>query len=238
MHPNQQLIDDIVSQIMGQLMTTQTVQTTADSAAKPTAEKAPVAKAATPAAQPTGKLLADKVITKKLLAETIGKTKEVIFEAGTIVTPAARDWLKANGVAWRMSSATAAKQSATSSRHRLLALVVSKTASVQTALQAVIGHGKADWRQETVTDQTQAVAAAISAICRADADAAVIVSDTPELVACQANRQSKVHAVAVSEAARLKRLCDEMDVNVVCLSPAGRSFIEMRNILNVLAEAN
>jgi hypothetical protein len=77
----------------------------------------------------------------------------------------------------------------------------------------------------------EAAVQATSAVCRGDADKVVVFTDEPELVACLANRNERIRAAAIVDAAALARTQRELKPNVLALDPSNRSVHELRTLL-------
>ena len=87
-------------------------------------------------------------------------------------------------------------------------------------------------QRELVGSATESATAAVTAISRAEVAGVIVVTTAPELVACRTNRNSVVRAVVVSDLAGWSRIQPQLKPNVVCISPQGRGFMELQNIIN------
>ena len=71
----------------------------------------------------------------------------------------------------------------------------------------------------------------MGSISKAEHDGVAILSEYAEIIACRANRNERVRAAVISDRKQLELTMQHLGVNVVCINPNGRTFIEMRNLL-------
>ena len=200
---NQQaLIERVVAEVMGQLMT----------------------RKAAPVSESVSRFqLNETIITADLLAETAQGKSVIEVTPKALVTPSARDWLKHHKVELirgQSSAAQAADRSVGS-----LAIVQSGSENVDRVLAA------GSWKRELVGTVDEAAKLAISEVCRGGVKRVVVFSREPEAVACFANRNEKVRAAAVTDIAGVKRVKSGLGGNVFVVDPVERGFFELRNIL-------
>ena len=200
---NQQaLIERVVAEVMGQLMT----------------------RKAAPVSESVSRFqLNETIITADLLAETAQGKSVIEVTPKALVTPSARDWLKHHKVELirgQSSAAQAADRSVGS-----LAIVQSGSENVDRVLAA------GSWERELVGTVDEAAKLAISEVCRGGVKRVVVFSREPEAVACFANRNEKVRAAAVTDIAGVKRVKSGLGGNVFVVDPVERGFFELRNIL-------
>lgn len=173
-------------------------------------------------------LVTDAVITADTLATRLNGQTRIAIAAKSILTPAAKDLLNQHGVSWhRLQNGEAAHSRQT----RWLAILLEKN-STSTAAFEQSGN---TWNHQLAADNHEATETAVSAVCRAEADGVVVLTSRPASVACRANRNSKLRAVVVSEVNDVSLIQHELGPNLYCINPAQRSFIEMRNLLRVIA---
>ena len=203
------LVDQVVRYVMQQLRTL------------------PESKQPSRASQPT--VLHERVITEELLEQQLNGAKRIEVGAKSVLTPSARDYLSKQKIAWQRQPDT---KSTTQTHWK--AISVLSTSAVTAALNDLEQSTQTCWNQETAGTTGEAVAAAVSAICRAEADGVVIFTGRPESVACRANRNMKVRAAALGDVRRAKSVKTEMGVNLFCINPDGKTYIELRNLLRAV----
>ena len=72
---------------------------------------------------------------------------------------------------------------------------------------------------------------AINLVNTAECDGVVIFTEQADLVACQSNRNERVRAAVMQNSKQWEQVMRTLGANVVCISPIGRTFIELRNLL-------
>lgn len=171
--------------------------------------------------------ITSRVVTGDLLEKTVNGARSILIGDRSILTPSARDFLRQQGITWDI----AAKETDTHNvASRWLAVVVQSTPAVATMLE----HHAADWKQLRAADTSEAAGAAVSAICRADADGVVVLSQHPEAVACRANRNANVRAAVVGDILETKAAQQSIGANVLCCDPKQKPFFELRNLLKAM----
>jgi hypothetical protein len=214
MAQSEKLEDRIVAEVMAQL------ERSEDSAPSP-------------AAPATARILeiTDAVITAGLLEERGIKSGPIVVGPKAVLTPSAVDFLANRKINWSRGAACA--KSASSAKW--LALVTRSTPAVTAALDAVAGESGGEWRRELLGCHREACERAMGALCRGEADGALVVTDKPEAVACRVNRNPVVRAVAITTVARIKTLKREMSPNLFAIDPTGRTEFELRSCLREIA---
>ena len=203
------LVDQIVRDVMEQLRTL------------------PETKQSSGAAQPT--VLQERVITEELLEQQLNGAKRIEVGMKSVLTPSARDFLSKQKIEWqRQPDAKSTTQT------DWKAIVVQSTSAVTAALNDLEQSMGTCWKQEITGTTCEAVSAAVSAICRAEAAGVVIFTGKPESVACRANRNVKVRAAALGDVRRTESIKTEMGVNLFCINPDGKTYIELRNLLRAV----
>lgn len=175
-------------------------------------------------AQPT--VLHEKVITEELLVQQLNGSKRIEVGAKSVLTPSARDFLSKRNIEWQRQPET---KSTTQTDWK--AIIVQSTSAVTAALNDLEQSTGTCWQREIAGTTCEAVSVAVSAICRAEANAVVIFTGKPESVACRANRNLKVRAAVVGDVRRTESIKTEMGVNLFCINPDGKTYIELRNLL-------
>lgn len=212
----QVLIEQIVAEVMRRLM--------------PTAASAP-ASSETNNGQTTQ--LTDSVITADVLAEKVAGRSKVVAGERAIVTPSARDWLRHNKVELIHGTSAASAAATASVEMNSGKLVITHEASqtIDRVLEDAGRPANGGWNQKSVESVDEAAKKAIGELRRESSRVIVVLTSEPEVVACLANRNEKVKAAVVADAAAVARVKSGLDGNVFVVDPAGRSFFELRNIL-------
>lgn len=212
---NAALIEQIVANVLQQLQPTST--------ARP---------ASVPPTSTTTETWLDlPVITAETLQHKVQPGQRLQIAAHAVLTPSARDWLKAHGVIWQRASRTAGDGRPSGIRWFLVGTMTPATRS----LVQVLPREFPDWTGQPCTPLQQLVEAAVQGLSTGAAEWVVAVSDQAAAVACRANRQSAVRAAVVSHAAEIPKLVEAMGVNLVVIDPQGKSFVELRNVLRACA---
>jgi hypothetical protein len=182
-------------------------------------------------------IIRESVITADVL-EKIPSGKDVRIPAKAIVTPAARDIVKArklrlHRVDVRNSSSSTSPKSVASSSNRLL-IVVQNTAAVDQLYSTLNGT----WQRELVGCPDDAAKLAIAELSRGGASTVVILAEQTYRAAALANRHQAVKAVAIHEATEIRLVRQQLRANTWCVNPAGRTFFELRNLIQRIAPEN
>jgi hypothetical protein len=173
--------------------------------------------------------LTDSIISADVLAEKVAGRKTVVVGARAIVTPSARDWLRHNKVEL-IHGATATTVSAAMKSDKLV-ITHSASQTIDRVLEDASRQSNGGWNRNSVESAEDAAKKAIGELRRASSRVIVVLTSEPEVVACLANRNEKVKAAVVADAAAVARVKSGLDGNVFVVDPAGRSFFELRNIL-------
>lgn len=175
-----------------------------------------------------GTVFSEQVITAELLEGRLNGAARIQIGPKSILTPSAHDLLRSRKVEWSRDGVTA--PSASAGGFRWLAVV----ASAGPVVQSVIGELKRSgggWKHELVGLPREAAELSAGAISKAEADGVIVFTDQPEQVACLANRNRKVRAAAVQDVLAVDRVREQLGANLLCVSPQGRTFTELRNIV-------
>lgn len=238
---NQAVIDEIVANVLAQL---QPIAARPITAAVPasTVSAPPVVAAAAVSPQVTSSPtpLAPKpdfaellvpVITADLLENSVRPGQALRIGRTSILTPSARDWLNSKRTAWsRQERSTGANGSKSASRAQWQIILQTVTPSVR-ALHEGLRRLSEGWKIEIVGLPLEAAALATSRISTAECDGVVIFTEQAELIACKANRNDRVRAAVIQNSKQWEQVMQTLSANVVCISPIGRTFIELRNLL-------
>ncbi len=195
---------------------------------------APAAAAVTPlaaAAQPAPCVFTDAVVTSEMLAERLAGARQILVGPRTIITPAARDFLRAAGV----TCTKQATDAAAGPPARWKVLYTQAGPGVQAALDHL--PAAVQWERQLSGTVAEVVSTAVSALCRAEADGVVVLTPEPDRVACLANRHSNIRAAVIATAATAAAIRQSLSPNLVAIDAASRSVFEIRNLLRTIVAA-
>jgi len=214
------LIDEIVSRVLKELRTKE--------AAAPSVPAAVPALTQNPVQRPANSEVAvtAAVVTGELLEKSIGGAKRVRVAPKAILTPSARDVVRQRGLEIVRESAASTKAPTAAWR----VLISSAGPQVDSALDDLRSSGVGFDRQLTGTTE-EAVTAAISALSRGEVKGIVLLTGSPELAACLANRSERVKAVALRDVALLGDIRRQFEPNLIAIDPGNRNSFELRQIL-------
>jgi hypothetical protein len=218
----QALIEQIVAQVMSQLMTS--------------APSAPAAVARTRSVQEQSKpntavRLDVKVVTEETLEASVNGHSIVEIGDRAIITPTGRDWLRRRNVELLRGKSSASIATTGPQKAAGVAIVQSSSEAVEQVLDHFAST--AGWRLERAADRVAAVRLAGCSVT-ANASPVVVFSSDAEAVVCEANRDPKVRAAVVNDVAAVARVKKSMQGNLFAITPAGRSFFELRYLLHSL----
>jgi len=212
----QVLIEQIVQEVMRRLM--------------PDSATAPVSAATNNGHEV---VLAESVITADVLAEKSAGRKNIVVGPRAIVTPSARDWLRHNKVEL-IYGATATTASAEMKSSKLV-ITHSVSQTIDRVLEDAGRQSNGGWNRKSVESAGDAAQKVIGELRRESSRVIVVLTSEPEVVACLANRNEKVKAAVVADAAVVARVKSGLDGNVFVVDPTGRSFFELRNMLRQIS---
>lgn len=172
----------------------------------------------------------DAVITEGLLAEKAKGLPVVSVGAKSIVTPAALDWLRHNHVELRRVSISS--QLPTRRATRLVINASNAAIAQQVAIEIERTRFK-EWRVQS-NSVAEAVVAAIRGVTTDQLAMVVILADDPELLACHANRNELIRAVAVASVVDIERVQKSLKPNVFVIAPGSRGVFEILRMVRVL----
>jgi hypothetical protein len=167
-----------------------------------------------------------QVITQALLAEALNGSATVTIGPKAILTPSARDFLRHReievvrelaqssspvAIRWQIIAARSTPQAAAAARH--------------------LQHSGIACDIRLSGLPAEAAAQATSALCRGEAEHVVVFSDQPEIVACLANRNERIRAAVIAEAATVERVQKSLNPNLLAIDPAGKGVYELKALL-------
>jgi hypothetical protein len=235
---NQTLIDEIVKNVLAQLQNVPARSVTQPprpltgvvQQLTPLPTSSPVS---LPAANPKPAFieLLVPVITADVLESSVRPGQPLRIGRTSILTPSARDWLNARRTAWtRQDRSPVTTGSAIGSRVRWQIILQTVTPPVR-ALQDALRRLPDGWKIELAGQPLEAATLATTLISTAECDGVVIFTEHAELLACKANRHERVRAAVMQNSKQWEQVMRTLSANVVCISPIGRTFIELRNLL-------
>ena len=187
--------------------------------------------AATTTKTNTVELLAP-IITAELLNQSLKAGEMLRIGRGSILTPSARDWLNSKRTVWSRQNKMGPASSIPRPKWRMI--LQTMTPTVQ-ALHESLRRLAEEWTIEIVGQPIEAAQLAMSLVNTAECDGVVIFTEQADLVACQANRSERVRAAVMQNSKQWEQVLRSLGANVVCISPIGRSFMELRNLLKECA---
>ena len=224
---DQALIEQIVSNVLAQLQpaSVRSVVESPKSAPKTTMTVKSVVE------RPAAIELTASIITADLLEVTARVGQPLKIGHRSILTPSARDWLHTKRIDWsRIDKLSAGDSGATKGTARWQLIVQTVTPTVK-ALHDGLKRQPEGWKIELVGQASEAATLAIGSISKAEHEGVAILSEYAEIIACRANRNERVRAAVISDRKQLELTMQHLGVNVVCINPNGRTFIELRNLL-------
>lgn len=234
------LIDRIVNGVLDQLGRGGTAPGTPAAPGK----SAPKPVVAIPAKVVASLSISEKVITADLLADRLNGERSITVPAKAIVTPAAKDFLKEQGIDLQRCDAAKAKPAAptpgnavpskgnTPAKTELapLLIIVKHTDAVANLWE----HLQPAWKRELVGCPDDAAKLAIGELSRGGASQVVILAEQTFRAACLANRSDRVKAVPITSLLDIKSARTQIRVNTWCVDPTDRSWFELRNLFKSL----
>lgn len=212
-------IDQIVQNVMREMKPRVTV---------PAAVSAPVttshAKPVTATEPSTALTIAAKVVSEDILVAARAAGKTIVLQAGAIITPSGKDYIRKNGVT---VAGSALNKPATVSTGSFI--VVGNNATCQSAASAT------GWKTLAVSNELDAALAASQTLKNG---ITVTCGGEPSIVACLLNRNADVRAAVITKATNLLMLTTVMSPQVVCLDSSGWSFGDILKLLRSLSAAN
>ncbi len=182
-------------------------------------------------------LVQDAVVTADVLEQKVKNESRVQINARSLVTPAARDWLRENGVEWCRRENGATNPENETNKQRCKVLVVNEFSNLQTIVNDLAASSRNCWSLELANDNCSATEQTIQELCRSAIDQIVVVSLVPERIACDVNRNRRIRAAVIETASRLQTISQNMKTNCLCINPAGKSYFELRNLMRAIDQS-
>ncbi|HEY0982571.1 hypothetical protein [Schlesneria sp.] len=185
--------------------------------------------AATPASKPVVVELTVPVITADILEQSVRAGQSVRFGRSSIITPAARDWLNSKRTSWsRQDKNSASANGGAPIKWQVILQTMTPTVR---SLQEGLRRMTDGWKIEVVGQPLEAADLATSLVSTAECDGVVIFTEQAELIVCKANRNDRVRAAVMQNTKQWEQVMRTLSANVVCISPVGKTFVELRNLL-------
>ncbi|MGQ0633439.1 MAG: hypothetical protein ACT4QC_02420 [Planctomycetaceae bacterium] len=169
------------------------------------------------------------VITREVLEQSVNGAPAIRVRPRAVLTPSARDFVRERGlVVVRETAPRGAKSSP-----QWLLLVTSASPIVGGALDELSSIA-GPLNRRLLGGPSEAASQAISALCRGETQNVGVITAEPELVACLANRNERVRAVAIADSSAWERARRSVKPNLVAIDPSKRSQFELRQILRAM----
>ncbi len=168
------------------------------------------------------------VITADVLEQSVKAGQSLRIGRNSILTPSARDWLNSKRTSWTRLDKSAGTGGGQRAKWQVILQTVTPTVrSLQDGLRRLADG----WKIEIVGQPLEAAVLATSLVSTAECDGVVIFTEQAELIACKANRNDRVRAAVMQNPKQWEQVVRTLSANVVCISPIGKTFIELRNLL-------
>lgn len=234
---DQALIDQIVSNVLAKLQPAPVRPVVEAPVETPVAETPHVSMLPKPTvtppkpALPAAIELTAPVITAELLASAVKPGQPLRIARRSVLTPSARDWLNTRKISWTQFEKTAGTSEAKAASGARWQLIVQTVNPNVRALQDSMKRQPEGWSMDLVGQPLEAVAQAVRGIGTAEFDGIAVISEYAEIIACRGNRNDRVRAAVINDRHQLELTSKHLGVNMVCINPRGKTFIELRNLL-------
>lgn len=195
----------------------------------PATNATPLAVAPVPATQVAAVVIRERIVTADVLKEQATPGSRVVISKQAILTPAAQDYVRTFRLALERNDTSPAGSSVATVHWKIL---LSSVAEHTARAIDVVCQQRSNVQRELSGSGAEAASAAVSAISRAEVAGVIVVTAAPQLVACRANRNIAVRAAIVTDLASWQQVQPQLRPNVVCISPQGRSFMELQNVIS------
>jgi hypothetical protein len=173
---------------------------------------------------PTSLTIAAKVVSEDILIAAQAAGRTIVVQAGAIITPSGKDYIRKNGVT---VAGSALNKPVTVSTGTFI--VIGSNATFQSAASAT------GWKTSAVSNEHDAAMVAVQSLKNG---ITVTCGGEPSVVACLLNRNPDVRAAVITKATNLLTLTTVMSPQVVCLDSSGWSFGDILKLLRSLSAAN
>ncbi len=169
------------------------------------------------------------------LAEVEGRVErisEIVAPARAVITPAARDYLKAKGVA---VTQLASETNATGAKTRL-AIAVDDPRFDRAALSAALRRDGVDVQHLASSGLAQSVVELADTVVKDGVWGLLITDDTPAAL-CLANRRRGVRSGLANDAAEALRAVASIGANLLVVAPRGKAAYAVTRIVKAFCDA-
>ena len=181
-------------------------------------------------------ILDEKIITEELLAERTSESCVCCVRPDAIVTPAAKDFLREQGIGLQCSTDRVEPNGSASERTFCRGrIIVTSVNSTMRSFMDSVREGSLGWSVTLADNRSSGVSSVFDVLCREGETFAVLFTEEPEAAACEINRNLKCCAAVVSSSEQMKRIRSHQDWNVWVIDPAGKSFYQLKRILDDLS---
>jgi len=174
-------------------------------------------------------VIRERIVTADVLKDQAKPGSKVVIAKQAILTPAAQDYVRTFRLALERRDTSPAGSSVATVHWKIL---LSSVAEHTARAIDVVCQQRSNLQRELSGSGAEAASAAVSAISRAEVAGVIVVTAAPQLVACLANRNIAVRAAIVTDLASWQQVQPQLRPNVVCISPQGRSFMELQNVIS------
>ncbi len=169
------------------------------------------------------------VVTAQLLDELHRTQPEIVLPRGALVTPAARDWLRAHRVTIQWADPdTGATGTATP-------VVIDARSpwmrSILTAVERVLGAVEAIDPADKAGGQAAAIGRLCAAVASGSAAHGIIFADDGGLPVCLANKHKGVRAVLGVSQAAVEQAVRQFAANVLVIEPGHQTIYQVRQMV-------
>ena len=197
-------------------------------AAAPSFAVPPLAASPVVSASSTVIELLGPIITADLLDQSLKAGQSLRIGRNSILTPSARDWLNSKRMSWTRQDKSGNTSGGPRAKWQIILQTVTPTVR---SLHEGLRRLSDGWKIELVGQPLEAAKLATNLVATAECDGVVVFTEQAELIACQANRNERVRAAVMQNSKQWEHVMQTLSANVVCISPIGRTFIELRNLL-------
>lgn len=174
--------------------------------------------------------LPEAVITEETLKQRAKPGVALRMNAGAILTPSARDYVKSQGISLSRNGQNG--QVGQAGSHNVGTIIAGHLPEVvQSFLADVKRQSKPSWTVEMESGAAQVADRVRSVICRGESRQTLVFVKNPHLLACLVNRNPNCRAAVVQSGADVRRVRSEFGANVLCVDLQQPTFMGLREIL-------
>lgn len=181
--------------------------------------------------QPQVLELADRLVTLATLHGKLAGIEQVLTKPGTVITPSARDELKAKQIKLEF----AVRPLDRNRPHRQLVLAATTNYNAGPLLRSLAAGG-VGIRQFSESDWKEAVKKMTVELKNSPASG-VMLTDRPAAAACLANRDCAIRAAVAADERSAKDAVESLDANLLVVDPAAHSLWALQNLLKEYSQS-